>query len=87
MKKQEKKEQCNCNENCQCKEGKKHNDTGNCHNEKETIKELNKRIKELEDNALRSQAELLNYRKRKDEETSRILKYAEEDIEMAKVQK
>ncbi len=41
---------------------------------------LGKRIKELEDEALRSKAELFNYRKRKDEETARIIKYAEEDI-------
>lgn len=41
---------------------------------------LSKRIKELEDEVLRNKAELLNYRKRKDEETERIIKYAEEDI-------
>ena len=41
---------------------------------------LSKRIKELEDALLRSQAELINYKKRKDEETDRIIKYAEEDI-------
>ena len=44
---------------------------------------LSNRIKELEDGLLRSQAELLNYRKRKDEETSRILKYAEEHVDAA----
>ena len=36
--------------------------------------------KKVEDALLRSQAELLNYKKRKDEETARILKYAEQDI-------
>lgn len=41
---------------------------------------LAKRIKELENNLLRSQAELINYKKRKDEETDRIIKYANEDI-------
>lgn len=41
---------------------------------------LSKRIKELEDNLLRAQAELINYKKRKDEETSRVIKYASEDI-------
>ena len=66
---------CECGDNCQCKE------ECTCDSsDKETIELLNKRIKDLEDGLLRSQAELLNYRKRKDEETSRILKYAEEDI-------
>lgn len=64
-----KKEKCKC-ENDEC-----------CQSEINDERELlGKRIKELEENLLRSQAELLNYRKRKDEETSRIIKYAEEDI-------
>ena len=46
----------------------------------ETYDLLSKRIQELNDALLRSQAELLNYKKRKDEETARILKYAETDI-------
>ena len=44
------------------------------------IEELNLKIKSLEEEVLRSKADLINYRKRKDEETSRIIKYAEEDI-------
>ena len=59
-----------------------------CHDEEcktkntdaDTFELLSNRIKTLEDSLMRSQAELLNYRKRKDEETARILKYAEEDI-------
>ena len=46
----------------------------------ETYDLLSKRIQELNDALLRSQAELLNYKKRKDEETARIIKYAETDI-------
>ncbi len=66
---------CNCNEECHC------NDECHCHDEKDaTIELLSNRVKTLEDTVLRSQAELLNYRKRKDEETARILKYAEEDV-------
>ena len=60
---------------CKCKEEKQE---CNCKQEKDN--ELNTKIKNLEDALLRSQAELLNYRKRKDEETAKILKYAEEDI-------
>ena len=54
---------------------------------KEKFKELDKKIEELEsknkelsDQTLRSQAELINYRKRKDDELSRMLKYAGEDM-------
>ena len=63
---------------CHCEE---HDNKCHCKQEKDDTNELlSARIKELEDSLLRSQAELLNYRKRKDEETAKILKYAEEDI-------
>lgn len=75
---------CSCNEECSCDEECSCNDECNC-NEKcscdEKIKDNNlDKIKRLEDALLRSQAELVNYKRRKDEETSRIIKYAEEDI-------
>lgn len=38
------------------------------------------KIKMLEEGLLRNQAELQNYKRRKDEEYSRMVKYAEEDI-------
>ena len=64
-------------DNCNCENNK----NGCCqHENDEKTTFLSNRIKELEDAVLRSQAELLNYRKRKDEETARILKYAEEDV-------
>ncbi len=70
------KQECHCDENCQCQSEECH-----CNSEQnETNELLTNRIKTLEDSLLRAQAELLNYRKRKDEETARILKYAEEDI-------
>ncbi len=48
---------------------------------KENIEEtLNKKIKELEEKMLYKDAELINYRKRKDDEVSNILKYANSDI-------
>ena len=37
-------------------------------------------ISELEDKLLREKAELVNYRKRKEEETSKMLMYANEDL-------
>ena len=75
---------CSCNEECNCDEKCSCNDECNC-DEKcscdEKIEDNNlDKIKKLEDALLRSQAELVNYKRRKDEETSRIIKYAEEDI-------
>lgn len=46
----------------------------------EEIEAMNKRVSEAEEKALRYQAELINYRKRKDEETEKKLKYANEDL-------
>ena len=66
-------EDCTCGDECECSCGEETNFDG----EREL---LGKRIKELEEALLRNQAELMNYKKRKDEETNRILKYAEEDV-------
>ena len=70
---------CHCNdsnEECTCN----HEECQQKNTDDDTNELLSNRIKTLEDSLLRSQAELLNYRKRKDEETAKILKYAEEDI-------
>ena len=70
-------DECECGEDCQCGEECSCYEESNIDEETEL---LGKRIKDLEDALLRSQAELINYKKRKDEETDRIIKYAEEDI-------
>lgn len=70
-------EECNCGDNCQCGEECSCHEESNIDDEREL---LGKRIKDLEEALLRSQAELINYKKRKDEETDRIIKYAEEDV-------
>lgn len=62
-------EDCCCNE-CNCKENENI----------EMIETLNNKVLELQDALLRNQAELLNYRRRKDEEIAKILKYAEQDV-------
>ncbi len=70
---------CHCDSDCEC--GCQDGEPCKCNDkDNETITLLSNRIKELEDNALRAQAELLNYRKRKDEETEGLLKYANEGI-------
>lgn len=67
---------CECEE-CACKEEKKKSGFKKKNKELEELKQKNA---ELEEKVLRSQAELINYRKRKEEETVRLLKYANEDI-------
>ncbi len=71
--------QCNCENNCECNIDKKDKKEKK-DKYKEKIKELENKIKELEEQNLRSKAELINYRKRKDDEISKLLKYSSEDI-------
>ena len=89
--KKEKEQKCNCNvpndEACTCgSECHCHDEkcecgcVGECHCKDDEINALNEKIKVLEDTILRTHAEMQNYRKRKDEETAKIIKYAEEDI-------
>lgn len=61
-------EHCKCHEHHECK----------CHEHPEPPHE--KRIKELEDELLRSKAEFINYRKRLEDEQVRLLKFCNEDL-------
>ena len=47
---------------------------------KDEINILNEKVKSLEEEILRSKADLINYRKRKDEETSSLLKFCNGDL-------
>ena len=47
------------------------------------VEELNQKIKLLESEILKSKADLINYRKRKDEEVSNMLRYANSDLLLA----
>ncbi len=47
---------------------------------KEEIEAMNKKLNDAVDESLRAKAELINYRKRKDEEVSKTLKYANETL-------
>lgn len=87
-------EKCDCGENCECTEENHCGCGGKCNHEEPEKKEKKKKkdkhmdklneaynmISELEDRLLREKAELVNYRKRKEEETSRMLKYSNEDL-------
>ncbi len=76
-------ENCECGENCTCNEEEKCNENCTCHGKKKKDKKyeaLKKQVDEYKEEALRSKADLVNYRKRKDEEVVRMLKYANEDL-------
>ena len=70
--------ECECTD-CHCEDDKKHKKDKKDKYKKE-IMELEIKVKELETKALASQAEMINYRRRKDEEMGRMLKYANEDM-------
>ncbi len=79
---EEKESSCNhnetsCDHECHCKNKDKKDD-----NLKKQIETLEAQNKELLEKVKIAQAELVNYRKRKDEETNTLLKYANQDLIM-----
>ena len=86
---EEKKNNEEINKDMNIKEEKDHKDKKHNKNKetedvikltKEEVEAINKKASDAEERALRHQAELINYRKRKDEETEKMLKYANEDL-------
>ena len=81
--KKEKKKECEEKETCCC-----HNDKCECDNNCESscecdncnCDELKQEIAELTDKLQRAQAEVINYKRRKDEEVSTLLRYCNKDV-------
>lgn len=80
-------EECNCDEECHCDEECDCNEECNCGEEcnckddtNEEINNLNNQINMLKEALLRNQADLQNYKRRKEEETEKILKYKNEEL-------
>ena len=73
-------ETCNCNVDCHCDENKKDKKKHKKHDLDKKIEELELKIKSLEEQNLREKAESINFRRRKEEETARILKFCNEDL-------
>ena len=73
-------ETCNCNDECHCHENKKDKKKHKKHDLDKKIEELELKIKSLEEQNLREKAESINFRRRKEEETTRILKFCNEDL-------
>ncbi len=59
---------------------KDHHDKKDYYKLKDKVKELEHEKEQLEEKIKYHQAELINYRKRKDEEVSNLLKYANQDL-------
>lgn len=74
-------EECKCHEHEKCHEHHEH-EKCECHKHEEHDKlaESLEKIKVLEEEVLKAKADNINYRKRKDEEVSKMLEYANEDI-------
>ena len=72
--------ECNCSQNCNCTD----DEEGICSCKVKNLEEENQKLieanNELTEKIKYSQAELINYRRRKDEETENLLKYANKDI-------
>lgn len=73
-------ESCSCDEECDCSDDKKDKKKHKKHDLNNKIEELEAKIKLLEEQNLREKAESINFRKRKEEETARILKFCNEDL-------
>jgi len=81
---EENKDICSCDENCSCqseKDNKKENKKKKgCNKHHEQVEKLKDEIKTLEEKVAYHQAEMINFRRRKEEETTNRLKYANWDL-------
>ena len=84
-------EGCTCGSECECNENVKCTDDCHCGHDKkdkkkeknkykEIIEELKEQLKKKDQEVLVARADLINYRKRKDEEVVRMLKFCNEDL-------
>lgn len=73
---------CTCGDNCNCGDECHCNDVDDNFDESEEVLILKNNIQNLEEKLKASTAELINYRKRKDEEVANKLKFANQDLIM-----
>ena len=85
-------EECTCGSECECNENVKCTEDCHCgelgkkdkkkekNKYKEIIEELKDELKKKDQEVLVARADLINYRKRKDEEVVRMLKFCNEDL-------
>ena len=73
-------EECHCGESCNCEEDEEEPKKHKWGKKNKELEELKETHKKLEQEVLMAKADLINYRKRKDEEVIRMLKYSNEDL-------
>lgn len=74
--------ECSCGDQdkeCSCQDKKK-DKKSIFKKDKQEIDELTKQVSSLKDLLLRNQAELQNYKRRKDDEVAKVMKYKDEDF-------
>ena len=72
--------ECNCGSECECNHKTKKEKKKDKNKYKEEIERLKLENKKKEEEVLIARADLINYRKRKDEEVMRLLKFCNEDL-------
>ena len=72
-------ENCDCEE-CNCEECSCEDIVNEINGLNKTISELEQKLKDAEQDILKEKAETINYRKRKDDEVGKMLKYCNEDL-------
>ena len=75
---EQKEQECHCEHHDKKHDKKKHKEEK--HKYKEKIEELKEELKKKDQEVLVAKADLINYRKRKDEEVVRMLKFCNEDL-------
>ena len=75
---EQKEQECHCEHHDKKHDKKKHKEEKNKYKEK--IEELKEELKKKDQEVLVAKADLINYRKRKDEEIVRMLKFCNEDL-------
>lgn len=73
-------ENCECGDECHCNEDDDCDCGDDCNCNDNIVEELNNQINNFKEALLRNQAELQNYKRRKDEETDRLQKYKNEEL-------
>lgn len=73
-------EECSCGDECSCEDECSCGDECSCEEADDEIDALNKQINDLKEALLRNQADLQNYKRRKEEETDRLQKYKNEEL-------
>ncbi len=80
LEKENTKEKVEEKKECKCSKEKTEELEKELEEKRKQIEDLNQRVGSLQESLLRNQAELQNYKRRKEEESEKVLKYKNEDL-------